>query len=355
MLMKSNVLIRPTRIRNFYAYIKTCGFIDLGYNSPAFTWSNKRYSTFPTFQRLDRCLANPEWRSQFTNASVHHIPMLYSDHAHILTIINPKPFKPKRPFKFENRRLQENDYNIIAKTSWNRHSDKPFHIKTKLLGKDLITWQKNKPFLKKQLEHIEKFVELHDKKQTNLEQSHLEITTKLATFHKQRVKKTWAIEGDRNTSFFHQAIMKRNRENRITQIQDNHGNLIKEPQDIAQVFENYFKSIFSSQLGNAGNLQAHNHQVTIQDEFTNSIPDEQEIYNIIKDVKKNAARGPDGLNVAFYHAPWPWIKNELVALVRDFYITGNIHPKLKDTCIVLIPKKSNPITPQDFRSLVFVM
>jgi hypothetical protein len=30
------------RMNSFCAYVKQCGFIDLGYNGPAYTWTNKR-------------------------------------------------------------------------------------------------------------------------------------------------------------------------------------------------------------------------------------------------------------------------------------------------------------------------
>ncbi|GJM87852.1 hypothetical protein PR202_ga03847 [Eleusine coracana subsp. coracana] len=50
-----------TRIQNFCCLVKNCGFFDMGYSGPAYTWTNKRFTTNPTFQRLDHCLANAEW------------------------------------------------------------------------------------------------------------------------------------------------------------------------------------------------------------------------------------------------------------------------------------------------------
>jgi hypothetical protein len=43
------------RMNDFCAYVKNCGLIDLGFNGPAYTWSNKRFSSMPTYERLDRC------------------------------------------------------------------------------------------------------------------------------------------------------------------------------------------------------------------------------------------------------------------------------------------------------------
>jgi hypothetical protein len=49
-----STVVDARRINNFCAYVKHCGFIDLGYNGPAYTWTNKRFSSVPTYERLDR-------------------------------------------------------------------------------------------------------------------------------------------------------------------------------------------------------------------------------------------------------------------------------------------------------------
>jgi hypothetical protein len=72
------------RINDFYDFVKQCGFIDLGYSGPAYTWTNKRFNTAPTFERLDCCLANAEWCMAYPRTTVYHLPMLCSDHAPIL-------------------------------------------------------------------------------------------------------------------------------------------------------------------------------------------------------------------------------------------------------------------------------
>ena len=64
-LMHANEKLGPScadvnRISAFCAYVKQCGFIDLGYNGPAYTWTNKRFSSVPTYERLDRCLGNAD-------------------------------------------------------------------------------------------------------------------------------------------------------------------------------------------------------------------------------------------------------------------------------------------------------
>lgn len=69
-IMHDNEKLGPTstdfnRINTLCAYVKQSGFIYLGYNGPAYTWINKRFSSVPTYARLDRCLGNAEWCLSF--------------------------------------------------------------------------------------------------------------------------------------------------------------------------------------------------------------------------------------------------------------------------------------------------
>jgi hypothetical protein len=73
--------------------------------------------------------------------------------------------------------------------------------------------------------------------------------------------------------------------------------------------------------------------------FLDSIPDKNEIWNILKHMRNTAAPGPDGLNAALYKAAWNWIGDDIVDLVRNFYRSGTFPSDLKKTYIVLIPKK----------------
>ena len=66
------------RINTLSDAVKQCGFLDLGYSGPAYTWTNKRFTSTPTFQRLGRCLANAEWCMHYPHTTVFHLPMLRS-------------------------------------------------------------------------------------------------------------------------------------------------------------------------------------------------------------------------------------------------------------------------------------
>lgn len=96
-------------ISTFCAYVKQCGFIDLGYNGLGYTWTNKRFSSVPTYERLDRCLGNAEWCLSFPSTNVYHLPMMYNDHAPILSVLNSQCPHTNKPFHFENWWIMEQE------------------------------------------------------------------------------------------------------------------------------------------------------------------------------------------------------------------------------------------------------
>ena len=133
------------RISEFCGFIKQCGFFDLGYSGPAYTWTNKRFSSVHTYQRIDRCLGNAEWCLAFPSTAIYHLPMMYSDHAPILATLNSQRPRLSKPFRFENWWLMDKDYHHIAQTSWNKSSNRVFSQKLKFLAADLKKWRKSKP------------------------------------------------------------------------------------------------------------------------------------------------------------------------------------------------------------------
>jgi hypothetical protein len=81
----------------------------------------------------------------------------------------------------------------------------------------------------------------------------------------------------------------------------------KYPYKIIHNFVNYFRSIFASTQTNNARPFMHTQLPQEAHGYTYSIPDEKEIFDILKEMKRNASLGPDGFNVEFYIATWGWI------------------------------------------------
>jgi hypothetical protein len=76
------------------------------------------------------------------------------------------------------------------------------------------------------------------------------------------------------------------------------------PKQISNTFVNYFRHIFASSNTNTVRPYIES-QVAFQvQDFTYSVPDKQELWETLKDMKRNASLGPDGFNVEFYQETW---------------------------------------------------
>jgi hypothetical protein len=99
--------------------------------------------------------------------------------------------------------------------------------------------------------------------QAHLAHQHEQLLDKDEQFHLQRAKKDWALHGDRNTKFFHQAIVKRTRKDRITFLQNPDGTDSTTHDQIAGTLLNYFHDIFAvrnaSNQSYAGEVPSNNH------------------------------------------------------------------------------------------------
>uniref|UniRef100_A0A2N9I911 Protein kinase domain-containing protein n=1 Tax=Fagus sylvatica TaxID=28930 RepID=A0A2N9I911_FAGSY len=77
------------------------GAVDLGYAGAKFTWCNKRWGRGSIRERLDRGIANMEWRMEFPRATVLHLGAVNSDHCPLLIDTNPVDVRCPRTFCFE--------------------------------------------------------------------------------------------------------------------------------------------------------------------------------------------------------------------------------------------------------------
>jgi hypothetical protein len=286
--------------------------------------------------------------------------MMYSDHAPILLLSISNRQRPKKPFRFENWWLMEQDFQDVAQTSWNRSATRSFSHKTRFLAADLKKWRRLKPKTRDQLHSIEEQILadqlLHPSQQNpslqhQLHQQHHHLQNREEVYHIQRAKKRWAVKGDRNTDFFHLSIIKRNRKNTISFLTNPDGTPSTTPDQIAATLTTYFQTIFTSSIpqsmlshipqsppSNSNTpLPLPNPDLT---DFTYSTPDINELYSIIKNMRSNATPGPDGLNAAFYKATWNWSKQDVHHLVSAFYTDSTLPPELNRTFITLIPKKT---------------
>ena len=111
------------QMEGFCNAINSCGFKDLGYSGPDYTWCNMKEGDGRVYLRLDRALATCDWIEKFSEIKVHHLVNSTLDHC-ALFISNPQVIKRPRSrrFHFEALWTKREDCRVID-SMWGSISD----------------------------------------------------------------------------------------------------------------------------------------------------------------------------------------------------------------------------------------
>lgn len=128
---------------NLTTELDNLSLIDLGFIGHPFTWSNKRTDDENIQQRIYRGVANSDWPSLYPHTTIHHLPVIGSDHNPLLLNTSTDNNHPK-PFRFELMWLDDKTCYNTVHTSWNKpvFGSPPFklHSKIKNVKKALNIW-----------------------------------------------------------------------------------------------------------------------------------------------------------------------------------------------------------------------
>ena len=121
LLEKEGGCIRPRKqMEEFVLTIDYCGLCDLGFIGSKFTWIYQTTFGVRIRERLDRALANLEWRSLYPLAKLHHLSSLVSDQSPLSLhlIQRQKKKRNRKMFRFESMWLKDSRCEKVVKDAW---------------------------------------------------------------------------------------------------------------------------------------------------------------------------------------------------------------------------------------------
>ena len=119
------------------------------------------------------------------------------------------------------------------------------------------------------------------------------------------------------------------------------------------MISDYFTQIFKTN-GNDSFTQIQgllSNKVTPEmNEALIAIPSDSEIREAVMSIR-NKAPGPDGFSSTFYQSYWHIVGADVVRDVRNFFLSGYLHPQQNETHIRVIPKITGPKSVTDYRPI----
>ncbi|XP_071688628.1 uncharacterized protein [Rutidosis leptorrhynchoides] len=79
-----------------------------------------------------------------------------------------------------------------------------------------------------------------------------------------------------------------------------------------------------------------------------------EIWNALNECACNKAPGPDDFNIRFFKKFWAIIRDDLVEVVNNFWSTGEFSKGCSSSFITLIPKKTDPVSLNEYRPISLI-
>eukprot|EP00253_Pinus_taeda_P022541 PITA_22541 len=305
------------------------------------------------------------------------MPSPGSNHWPIRLEVDIKVNQGKIPFCFEAFWLRDPEFIKNAEEWWRQSTIQgkgkmhTFQLKLKELKEKIKNWNKkefgnimkDKQNLEKEMEILQQKMILEGRTEESISKEgtilgNLEERRKQEEIlwrQKSRIK--WLREGEINTKFFHQAMIKHRQRNRILSIKDKNGNRVVEQAKIEQVLIDHHKEILREpQADKIHAIQeicsAIPHLVTEdQNKALMRAATLEEIEETVKAMKKGTAPGPDGFTVDFFQAGWHFLGKEILELVEESRMNQKVWPAFNSTFYALIPKGDNLEDANGFRPI----
>ena len=148
---------------------------------------------------------------------------------------------------------------------------------------------------------------------------------------RQKSRVLWLKEGDKNTKYFHKIANSHRRHNSIRHLTIN-SELSSDLADIkAQIIE-FYTNLYSEDVGRRPLLDGLYFSLISSDEagWLERPFEEEENFQVVSKMNGDKAPGPDGFPMSFFHACWPILRADLLAIFSEFHEFGSFQRSLNE-------------------------
>ncbi|GKV09634.1 hypothetical protein SLEP1_g21105 [Rubroshorea leprosula] len=310
----------------FNDFIMENELVDLPLRGRKFTWYK---SNGLAASRLDRFLVSNNFIQQFLDISQWGLRRTLSDHCPIIlkSLVVDWGLKP---FRVLNNWLTHPNLEQFVKEKWTSFDVKGwggFRLKEKLkfLKKELKVWNKEVfGIIETQIEAAKEEIKKVDEKNDVGTLEETDIAKRIASFQElmewtnernnllfQKARQQWLKEGDSNSKYFHNCVVRRRKQNELVGLLHN-GVWVDRVEEVKSIVKDFFSNKFSKEEWRKPLLEEIEfNQVSAEDnemlvvDFT-----EKEIKEAVWSCGGGKSPGPDGFNFNFIKKMWDIIKGE---------------------------------------------
>lgn len=167
----------------------------------------------------------------------------------------------------------------------------------------------------------------------------------------------WLQIGDENTKFFQQHANGRRTANSIWELTDQHGFVARTQSQLHDLGTQYFTNLDRAPLhvdlpDILHIAQSFNRYVEPeQEEELNAPVTRGELEGVLKWFKRDKSPGPNGWPIEFFIHFFELMANDLLIMIEDSRVRGQIYDGFNSTFIALITKSDHPSGFQDYRPI----
>ncbi|XP_022564339.1 uncharacterized protein LOC111208947 [Brassica napus] len=331
----------------FNDMIRNCGLLEFPARGNTFSWKGRRgkgKGAVTIRCRLDRALANEDWHTLFPCSYTEYLGMVASDHRPVVAFLEDKVYRRRGQFRFDKRWIGQDGLMESIASGWLENNEgRTGDVVSKISNSrhEIAAWRKNNPpYGKDKIQGLQKALEEVQSDNNRTQEEILEVSRKLQEAYKdeeeywhQKSRNTWYSCGDLNTKFYHALTKQRRVRNRIVGLHDETGNWITEENGVEKVAVDYFEDLFTTTSPSDFNSFPEEIIPSITPQMNNGLlrpATEEEVRQALFLMHPEKAPGPDGMTALFFQHAWHIIKTDLVAMVNNFLITGDMDSRVQD-------------------------